>query len=74
MPGGATCRAEVNSTQYDNSAQNTDGCAQSVNHRLQVTLLQVQCSADSRPKIEKNFYSTSTPCVPLNLKIEKAVS
>ena len=27
MPGGATCGAELNFTQYDNSAPNTDGCA-----------------------------------------------
>jgi len=53
MPVGDTCRAEVNSTQYDNSAPNTGGCAphmKSVDHRLQVTVLQVQCSADFTAK------------------------
>ena len=52
MLAGATCRAEVNCTQYDNSVPNTDGCAQSVDHHLQVTLLQMQCSADSRRRVE----------------------
>ena len=73
MPGGATCRTEVKSTQYDNSSPNTDGCAQSVDHRLQVTLMQVQCSADSRPKIENFFLLYFYPMRPIKSENSEAI-
>jgi len=52
MSGGATCHVEVNYTQYDNSTPKYYSCAQSVDYRLQVSLLQVQCRADSQPRVE----------------------
>jgi len=48
---------------------------QSVDHRLQVTLLQVQCSADSGPKIEKKFLLHFYPMRPIkSKKTQKAIS
>jgi len=59
--------------QYDNSTTNrpTDDCAphmQSVDHRLKVSLQQCSAVRIHGQKLRIFFYSTSTPCVPLNLK------